>query len=317
MPTVSVGIATYERPECLDTVLGALTEQTRPPEEVIVVDDGASDASQTVVVRHEEPFDATGVDLEYVRSDNPNLPAARNELRRLATGDVLAFVDDDTDPPEGWLAALVDGYDAYPDAAAVGGPAISVDGERNPLYELVRSEDNQNRILPDGRIYDRSNVWIPPEVVLVDHLLGANMSFRAAVLDQVGGFDPGYGGTAFREESAVFARLWHRGERVIYNPDARVDHVIRTASETQRPTSKLDAEGKYWRARNSVRLLAREFPETFPRNIVPLLLDPPDRPAPLPKRVAGAVIERPRRTFHFYRGLIDGFRYETVDSSVR
>ena len=104
--TVSVVIATLNRPALLDRCLGALVRQTLPMEqfEIIVVDDGPHAATEGVVrdwVRR-----CPGLHGLYRVAGPAHGPAAaRNVGWRTARGAIIAFTDDDCIPDAGWLAA--------------------------------------------------------------------------------------------------------------------------------------------------------------------------------------------------------------------
>ena len=88
MPRVSVIVPTHERPGFVAEALDSIRAQTRPADELIVVDDGSSEAVSRSVA-------ALGEDFRYVRQENAGLAAARNTGVRHASGDLLAFLDDD------------------------------------------------------------------------------------------------------------------------------------------------------------------------------------------------------------------------------
>jgi len=89
--TVSVIIPTYNRKESLLRTLESLARQTYPTErfEVIVVDDGGMDGTESITERN-FPFA-----LRYLRQENQGAAVARNEGAQNAQGDILIFLDDD------------------------------------------------------------------------------------------------------------------------------------------------------------------------------------------------------------------------------
>src|SRR5687767_2040034 len=100
VPTVSVVIPTFSRPESLARCLAALEAQTLPRRafEVIVCDDGSpSPAASTV-----KPF-ADRMTVRVVRRPSAGPAAARNEAARHARAAILAFTDDDCVPSPLWL----------------------------------------------------------------------------------------------------------------------------------------------------------------------------------------------------------------------
>jgi glycosyltransferase involved in cell wall biosynthesis len=91
-PTVSVVIPTYNRAGVVSRALTSLGSQTRPPDEVIVIDDGSNDDTERLI-RHEFPA------VRYLRQENRGVAAARNRGIREARGEWLAFLDSDDE----WL----------------------------------------------------------------------------------------------------------------------------------------------------------------------------------------------------------------------
>lgn len=102
---LSVVVPTCGRPELLVRCLHGVCSQTLAADayEVIVVDDGRSEATRRLVSTMAEDFEHPR--LRYVRPGGPRGPAAaRNAGWRAAHGEVIAFTDDDTVPLEDWLA---------------------------------------------------------------------------------------------------------------------------------------------------------------------------------------------------------------------
>ena len=105
LPTVSVVVPTFGRPESLARCLAALAAQTLPRDafEVIVCDDGGPVPAAPTV----EPF-AERMTVRVVRRSRSGPAAARNEGARQALGQYLAFTDDDCVPSPHWLELLVE-----------------------------------------------------------------------------------------------------------------------------------------------------------------------------------------------------------------
>lgn len=111
---VSVVIPTYNRRELLRRCLAAATHQDYADYEVIVVDDGSTDGTDAMVAQ-------TFPRVHYVRQANRGPAAARNRGIDLANGTIVAFTDDDCEPPGDWLHQLVALFEQYPGVVAVGG----------------------------------------------------------------------------------------------------------------------------------------------------------------------------------------------------
>ena len=174
---------------------------------------------------------------EVLACPAPGLSRARNAALERCAGagdEVLAFIDDDALAHDGWFDALSGGWaSAAEDVAAIGGPVLAV-------FESGRPEWLTDRLLSGVSAVDHggeARVLHPPEEVL----FGANMSFRVAAARAVGGFDPRLGHTAgrefFGEDDDVQVRLVAAGGRVLYLPEAGVDHLIEVGRT--RPTAFL------------------------------------------------------------------------------
>ena len=114
---LSVVIPSYNRREPLLRLLDRLSRQEIAPEdfEVIVVLDGSTDGSKSAATAREWPFALT-----VLEQANAGIGAARNAGARVATGDVLLFIDDDVEPAARALAAHVDEHARHPGVAVIG-----------------------------------------------------------------------------------------------------------------------------------------------------------------------------------------------------
>ena len=112
---LSVVVATHNRKESLRCCLHSLQDQTLAATELIVVDDGSDDGTAEMV---QQEFPA----VRLVRQDTNCGPAtARNKGLLLATGEIVAFTDDDCLPSPEWLQLLCRGFENYPGVVGVGG----------------------------------------------------------------------------------------------------------------------------------------------------------------------------------------------------
>jgi GT2 family glycosyltransferase len=264
----TVGIPTYERPDGVARLLNALLTAPTRPNEILVVDDGDSRETAAVVADHKNGTDAD-VRIRYIhRSDGNGLPSARNAVLERCQGDVVCFLDDDTLPRECWLPAIHETYRRCPNIAAVGGPALLADDDLTLRLPIDSTTRNRNVVTKYGEVNMAAANWVPPRPVRTDTLIGANMSFRTDILTTLGGFDPGYGGTAVGEETDVMVRLASAGHELVYHPDACVYHFKRSTGGVR---TVGDSEC-YWAARNGVRFRWKHFPDRFPMSIARTLV---------------------------------------------
>jgi GT2 family glycosyltransferase len=166
---------------------------------------------------------------------------------------VLAFIDDDAFAEPEWLERLLPAY-RDPTVGAVGGRQI-----RGQPGEITEGADDIGRLREDGTLSGNFTAD-PGRWVEVDHLLGANMSFRRSVLDQIGGIRDGYGGTCVREETDLCLRVAQAGYRLVYTPDAVVEHVAAPYAKGRR----FDLRYAYWAQKNHLIVLIRNFGPVAP-----------------------------------------------------
>jgi GT2 family glycosyltransferase len=174
---ISVIIPVYNRLELTRACLESLRRTSRPFE-LCVVDNGSTDGTAAFVGSLAWPWP-----LRYVRNDvNLGLIRALNQGARLATGDFLCFLHNDTELSEpAWLARL--------HHAVVTGDRVGLAG----LY-------GARRVRRDGRYAGRTLVHalagqgtLRAPVVEVAAVDGVCLFLRRAVFEAVGGFDEGYG----------------------------------------------------------------------------------------------------------------------------
>ena len=98
MHRVSVIIPAYNAEATLGRCLSSLHRQSRPPDEIIVVDDGSTDGTAKVAQRH---------GARIISQGNAGPAAARNVGARAASGEVLLFTDADCAPTCDWVECMV------------------------------------------------------------------------------------------------------------------------------------------------------------------------------------------------------------------
>jgi len=200
-PRVSVVVCTFNGARTLGRCLEGLAQVDYPDFEVIVVDDGSTDASADIAREHA---------CRLVSTDNRGLGSARNTGMREASGEIVAYLDDDAHPDPHWLrylvATLEDGR-----FAGVGGPNLPP-AHDGPVARCVAEA-------PGGPIH----------VLLSDreaeHLPGCNMAFRRTALESLAGFDPQF--RVAGDDVDICWRLLEAGHRLGFSPAAVVWHSRR------------------------------------------------------------------------------------------
>jgi O-antigen biosynthesis protein len=165
-PRVSVVVCSFNGERTLAGTLAGACALEYPDFEVIVVDDGSTDATADV---------AATFPVRVITTENRGLSSARNTGIREASGEIVAFTDDDARPDPHWLLYLVAAFRSG-GHAAVGGPNLPPGGD-GLVADCVAAA-------PGG----------PAHVLLSDreaeHIPGCNSAFVKRALEEIGGFDP-------------------------------------------------------------------------------------------------------------------------------
>ena len=193
-PRISVALCSLNGSRTIRDTLDGLQRLDYPNCEVIVVNDGSTDATPEI---------ASGYDVRLISTENRGLSNARNTGWQAATGEIVAYIDDDAYPAPHWLQYLAYGF-SRGDYVGMGGPNIAPPGD-GPIAECVANA-------PGG----------PAHVLISDreaeHIPGCNMAFRRSAVEAIGGFDPIY--RAAGDDVDVCWRLQERGWRLGAYDDA-------------------------------------------------------------------------------------------------
>jgi glycosyltransferase involved in cell wall biosynthesis len=221
---LSVVICSLNGAAGVDRCLRALAVQKDAELQVIVIDDGSTDATSEVAREH-------GVTV--IRHEiNRGLAAARNTGVSVASAPIVAFLDDDCEPTPEWARELLDSY--VEGVIGVGGNVVPCAPRgfmlgyltrNNPLLPLELKLARSEKLLYRLYLYIRQQ-WMPEnhqDKRDVYSLVGANMSFRLTVLCKVN-FDERFrfGG----EETDICLRLPREfpDTRLVVTPGAVVSH---------------------------------------------------------------------------------------------
>lgn len=219
---ISVVIPTYNREQPLRKTLADTIRQNYPNFEVLVIDQTRTHDSETQVYLEEL---ANAGRIQWFRVDWASLPAARNYAVRRAVGEIILFIDDDVQLPDGFLAAHADNYLEKPDVGCVAGR----------VFDRMKLGDSGGDLTIDylpSEAMDAGIAWyfidlvhtVKPQQVLSAR--GCNMSFRSSVFTEHGlSFDERFAGSAVREESDFCLRLRSTGMKIWYDPNACLVHL--------------------------------------------------------------------------------------------
>ena len=228
---VSVIILTWNSEREIEACLTSLELGLRAfPSEIIVIDNGSRDRT-CAIVRETRP------DAQLLcNPDNRGVAPARNQGIRLAQGEYVLILDDDTVVRPGALDCLIRYMGEYPEAGLCGPKLIGADGELQlSCRRFPTLVDKLARRLPSilGQEISRKAEmadWDHRTIREVDYVIGACQVIRRRALQEVGLLDERifYG----PEDVDMCLRLQQAGWRVVYNPDAVVVHEERRISRS-------------------------------------------------------------------------------------
>jgi GT2 family glycosyltransferase len=229
-PSLSVAICTRHRvatlSRCLDSLLPL---QQKYGFELLVIDNAPpNDATAELVKKFSS--------ARYILERRPGLDFARNRAWIEATGELIAYLDDDVIVDSGWLAGLQEAFSENPDADAFTGLVmpLRLDTQAQVLFEkrngFRRGFDKKRfgREVPGNPLY-------PCGAGIFG--AGCNMAFRRDVLREIGGFDealdtgaplPGGG------DLDIFYRIIRAGHALVYEPGYMVFHEHRESEPALR-----------------------------------------------------------------------------------
>jgi GT2 family glycosyltransferase len=197
-PRASVVVCAYQAQDTIEECLRSLTGLDYPNYEVLVVDDGSTDATAQIARRFP---------VRLISRDRLGLSGARNVGLEHAEGEFVAYIDADAKADPDWLTYLALALEV-PGTAGAGGPN-PVPPDDPPVAQCVARA-------PGGPIH----VLLDDE--RAEHVPGCNMAFWRECLLEIGGFDPIY--RAAGDDVDVCWKLLDRGYDIRFHASALVWH---------------------------------------------------------------------------------------------
>lgn len=232
-PKISVVVCTFNGSKTIRKNLESLSVLQYPDYEVIVVNDGSNDITEAIVKEYVQKYG-----FKLITTENRGLANARNTGLEAATGDIVAYVDDDAYPDPQWLTYLAIEFGKTTNVG-IGGPNITAQGD-GPISECVASSPGN-----------------PVHVLISDteaeHIAGCNMAFRRSALKKIGGFDSQF--KIAGDDVDVCWMLQKRGYTLGFSPAAMVWHSRRSSIK-----SYLKQQLNYGRAESQ---LEKKWPEKY------------------------------------------------------
>ena len=223
-PRLTVAVCTRNRASRIGECLDALDALDYPADrlDILVIDNAPADDATERLVRGRAA-------MRYIREPRPGLDWARNRAILEASGDIVAFTDDDASVDAGWAKAIAGVFGDEPAAMCVTGLVVpdELDVEPQVLFE---------RYGGFGRGFNRVYANAEPSGGRAAASMhggtgkfgtGANMAFRREVFARIGLFDPALDvGTETNGggDLEMFFRIIKEGHLLVYEPAAVVRH---------------------------------------------------------------------------------------------
>lgn len=228
-PKVSAVVCSYNGARTIRDTLEGLKHLAYPNYEVIVVNDGSSDTTPDIAKEY---------DVTLISTENRGLSNARNTGWQVASGKIIAYIDDDAYPDPHWLHYLAWTF-MHSEHVGVGGPNLAPPGD-GPIADCIANS-------PGG----------PVQVLLSDteaeHIPGCNMAFRRDALAAIDGFDARY--RTAGDDVDLCWRLQANGGTIGFHASAMDWHHRRNSVKT------------YWRQQQGYgraeALLEEKWPEKY------------------------------------------------------
>ena len=200
-PSVSVVVPAYNEEQTIALSVNAILQSDYPSFEVIVVNDGSTDATEQCL----EPF-IRAQSIVYLRQPNGGKASALNAGIAHARGDIIVFTDADSLMLPDTIARMAMWF-SNPDVQAVSGNDAPV-APATALQKLLAITTH----IGSGLVRRALSV-----AGVLPVISGNNGAVRASVLKQVGGFDNIWG-----EDLDLTFKLHEIGARIVFDPDAMV-----------------------------------------------------------------------------------------------
>jgi glycosyltransferase involved in cell wall biosynthesis len=210
-PLISICVCTFRRPELLNKLLGLLYQQDTKglfQFSIVVVDNDADQSARCVVASWAE---RSSVPIAYAVEPEQSIALARNACVAMASGELVAFVDDDEEPATDWLLRLYEALNNYGSDGVIG-------------RVIPKFRDDAPRWAVRSKIFERSSFKTGEVVDWTDTATNNALVKREILRELEGPFRPQFG--AGGEDRDLFRRAMLRGRVFVWSADAVCDEPV-------------------------------------------------------------------------------------------
>ena len=289
-PLVSIIIPAFNKWEYTFKCLMAVATHTRDvSHEVIVVDNASSDETAQAL-----PL----LDNIRLQRNEKNLGFAKasNQGAAMARGKYLLFLNNDTEPRPGWLAAMVKIVEADPRVAMVGSKLLFPDGTLQHAG-VVFAYAAPLPVTP-FHLHYRHPASDSQQQLSLRAVTAACMLVRPEVFRAVGTFDEGF--VNGYEDVDLCLKVWQTGAKIIYTPESVVvHHESVTEGRFAADSANVNRLNQRWQG------VFEAFDVDFRREVQPPPIDP--------RRPGASVIVPLRDSLWSIGPCVENLRYTTGD----
>jgi glycosyltransferase involved in cell wall biosynthesis len=218
---VSVTICSYNRARFIINAVESVFNQSfdKNKYEVIVVDNNSTDNTVALLEAYKQAHPT--YNFRYFVEHNQGVAYTRTRCAKEAKGEIIAYLDDDSEAQPGWLSSIVSFFDAHPETYSTGGKIVPryltglPDWYSKYFFGLVGNFDQGPR---------------EKQMTGARYPCGANMAFRKKVFDEIGYFNTDLGrkgtGLLANEEKDIYLRILAHHHEVWYLPQVVVLHAV-------------------------------------------------------------------------------------------
>lgn len=218
---VSIVVSTYNRCEFLDDCIRSYDEQDCDKSlfEILIINNNSTDDTENISIELIKKY--PNIDVRYIIETDQGLSYGRNRGIKESKYDLIHFFDDDAVATTSYVSTIIDTFERYPRAMAVGGKIHLNYIEGRPKWASVYMESIFG-------LFDIGDVEM--EFPKKNYPRGSNMTFKRHVFDKVGQFNTSLGRKGKimlgGEEKEMFQRVYEFGASVIYNPLIVCYHAV-------------------------------------------------------------------------------------------
>ena len=241
-PLVSIIIPNYNGEKYLPLCLSSLLKTKYKKFEIILVDDVSSDGSIKII----KSYIKKSKNINFLRNKvNIGAAASRNRAIKKAKGEIVVFLDNDTEVRPGWLGELLKPFE---------NTSVGATCPKMPMLQ------DKSRITTAGLFLIPHTGWgiaLKGEKTREVVSISACMVVRKEVIEKIGGFDEKL---AVHTEDLDFSwRIWIGGWKIIYVPDSVVYHKFKGYEERARLMNATKSFVYFHINKNTFRTLIKNY----------------------------------------------------------